>query len=405
MNKARIMVIDNDAGLLATIESIFKVYEPGYKVILLNDPKMAIGYLEREKPDVIITDWEMPGMNGLEIIQYVRKNREFDTIPIIMATGVMNNSENLMTALGSGANDFIMKPFDRIILIARTRSMVSLAYTLKNLQEQNSTILENNIFIRSLIQSIADPLVYYTIDGNIVGFNEGFRNHTGTMTGNLQGALIYRCCDVLNADIHFKMDMDLIANGSIKKYETMHQEEGIFLMHSKTLYYNALNKPEGIMYIITDVTEIRKTQDELLESKKRELMASGLRLIQISEMNNKLISDLKLIKQHTDNKGSELISTLITDYNSQYNSISRSEFESRFENVYESFYKRLKERFPELTSSEKKLCALLRLKMTSKEIAALTFQAPQSVDMARYRLRKKLRLPQSENLISYLELI
>lgn len=159
------------------------------------------------------------------------------------------------------------------------------------------------------------------------------------------------------------------------------------------------------MYILTDVTDIRNAQSEIIDSKKRELVSSGLRLIQISEMNSKLIDDLKAIKQHTDKQGTELINGVIADHNSQQNSMSWKEFETRFENVYEDFYKRLKERFPDLTAAEKKLCALLRLNLTSKEIAALTFQASQSVDMARYRLRKKLGLPQEGNLASFLEQI
>ena len=78
------------------------------------------------------------------------------------------------------------------------------------------------------------------------------------------------------------------------------------------------------------------------------------------------------------------------------------EFETRFENVYESFYKKLDVQYPGLTPGERKLSALLRLNLSSKDIAALTFQNPQSVDMARYRLRKKMNLSQEENLIDVL---
>jgi DNA-binding CsgD family transcriptional regulator len=58
--------------------------------------------------------------------------------------------------------------------------------------------------------------------------------------------------------------------------------------------------------------------------------------------------------------------------------------------------------FPDLTTGEKKMCALLRLNLSSKDIASITFQNPQSVDMARYRLRKKMDLKKEENLIDFL---
>ena len=405
MNETRILVIDDDRDLLTTIESIFKIYEPDYHLILLDKPQHAIEVINRENPTAILTDWEMPDMSGIQVIQQIRKQKQFDSIPIIMSTGVMNDSESLMTALASGANDFILKPFDRIILVARTRSMVSLAQTLKNLQAQNAVISENNNFIRSLIQSIPNPLVYYTTEGIIMGFNESFENFVCVKDNHLHGALIYRRCDEKQADLHLKMDNELMAKGSVKNYETFLECGGKHILHSKTLYRDARGNPEGIMYILTDVTDIRNAQSEIIDSKKRELVSSGLRLIQISEMNSKLIDDLKAIKQHTDKQGTELINGVIADHNSQQNSMSWKEFETRFENVYEDFYKRLKERFPDLTAAEKKLCALLRLNLTSKEIAALTFQASQSVDMARYRLRKKLGLPQEGNLASFLEQI
>ena len=82
-----------------------------------------------------------------------------------------------------------------------------------------------------------------------------------------------------------------------------------------------------------------------------------------------------------------------------------NDFETRFESAFDSFYRILLERFPNLTPNERKLCALLRSGLSSKDIAVLTFQNPQSVDVARYRLRKKLNLVNEENLTDFLLLI
>jgi DNA-binding CsgD family transcriptional regulator len=62
----------------------------------------------------------------------------------------------------------------------------------------------------------------------------------------------------------------------------------------------------------------------------------------------------------------------------------------------------LLDQFPALTPNERKLCALLRSGLSSKDIAILTFQNPQSVDVARYRLRKKLNMANEENLSDFL---
>ncbi len=148
MDETRILVIDDDPVMLTTIESIFKVYEPGFEIILLNRPDNVIEIIEKRKPQVIITDWEMPGKSGIEVIQEVRKHKYFDFIPIIMSTGVKNSSENLMTALAAGANDFIIKPFDNLILIARSRSMLSLSMTLHDLSRMQSYLKTTILSVR-----------------------------------------------------------------------------------------------------------------------------------------------------------------------------------------------------------------------------------------------------------------
>ena len=82
------------------------------------------------------------------------------------------------------------------------------------------------------------------------------------------------------------------------------------------------------------------------------------------------------------------------------------EFESRFKEVHGDFYKTLLIKYPELTPSEQKLCAFLKLNMSSKDISELTGHSLSSIDKARYRLRKKLHLKDSQtNLITFIRSI
>ncbi|MDC1106683.1 tetratricopeptide repeat protein [Prolixibacteraceae bacterium] len=78
------------------------------------------------------------------------------------------------------------------------------------------------------------------------------------------------------------------------------------------------------------------------------------------------------------------------------------EFEVRFEKVHSDFYRNIEKKHPNLTPNERKICAFLRLNMTTKEISALTYKSAKSIDVARSRLRKKMDLPRDENLITYL---
>lgn len=78
-------------------------------------------------------------------------------------------------------------------------------------------------------------------------------------------------------------------------------------------------------------------------------------------------------------------------------------FEENFDMVHDNFMKQLSERFPQLTKSEKKLCAYLRLNLVSKDIAPLLNISVRGVEISRYRLRKKLDLPRDTNLTDYLQ--
>jgi hypothetical protein len=80
-----------------------------------------------------------------------------------------------------------------------------------------------------------------------------------------------------------------------------------------------------------------------------------------------------------------------------------NEFEVRFQQVHNDFYKKLNDINPELSTNERRLCAFLKLNMTTKEISTITGQIPRSIDVARTRLRKKLNLTNSEvSLIEFL---
>jgi DNA-binding CsgD family transcriptional regulator len=78
------------------------------------------------------------------------------------------------------------------------------------------------------------------------------------------------------------------------------------------------------------------------------------------------------------------------------------EFELRFQNVHTSFYKKLSHDYPDLTANELRICAFLKLNMSTKDIAAITYQTTNSIKVARWRLRQKFGLEKDSNLVSFL---
>jgi len=150
--------------------------------------------------------------------------------------------------------------------------------------------------------------------------------------------------------------------------------------------------------------ENKKLEDEL-EVKKKELATNVMYSIRRNEMISKIVINLKAAKFSFKKENWELIDNIIIELESTAVDEVWKEFEVRFQQVHTEFYDKLNEKFPNISVNEKRLCAFLRLNMSSKEISAITYQSVNSISVARTRLRKKLGLGPDDNLISFLETI
>lgn len=133
-----------------------------------------------------------------------------------------------------------------------------------------------------------------------------------------------------------------------------------------------------------------------IESKNRELATSTMSIIKKNEFLNAIKSELS-----TNGRGSIEKVVRIIDKNLN-NTDDWKMFQEAFNNADKKFLKKIKDKHPELTPNDLRLCAYLRLNLTSKEIAPLLNISPRSVEVKRYRLRKKMCLPHDVNLTNYI---
>jgi tetratricopeptide (TPR) repeat protein len=148
----------------------------------------------------------------------------------------------------------------------------------------------------------------------------------------------------------------------------------------------------------------KKTLEENLEYKNKELTTNVMYLMKKNEMLIEVSERLMEVKRSARKDDQDRIQRIILELNTAKDNDVWEEFEVRFNHVYNDFYERLTTRFPNISSNDRKLCAFLRLNMSSKEICAITRQTPNSLNVARARLRKKLGLDNSEiSLVSFLE--
>jgi len=154
MNKYKILIIDDQPINIELIVKILEETNEPYIMYQAINGEMGFDVAKKILPDLIITDWEMPGMTGIETIRQIKEDDVMKNIPVIMASGVMTSSENLRTALEAGAVDFIRKPIDKIELIARVRSILLLADSYKKIRRQKDELEENNRQLTDALEKV-----------------------------------------------------------------------------------------------------------------------------------------------------------------------------------------------------------------------------------------------------------
>ena len=143
MAETNILVVDDEQEIADLVE-IYLVSD-GYKVFKASNAQDGLDILEKEDIQLCLLDIMMPGMNGLEMC---KKIRETNNIPIIMLSAKSTDLDKIL-GLGTGADDYVVKPFNPLELTARVKSQLR-RYTQLNPNSNVHEIMKNEISIRGL---------------------------------------------------------------------------------------------------------------------------------------------------------------------------------------------------------------------------------------------------------------
>ena len=112
--KMKILVVDDFATMRRIIKNILR--QIGFtNIVEADDGSTALPILEKENIDLVITDWNMPKMSGLELIKAIRGNPTTKDTPILMVTAEALK-ENIIEAVKAGVNNYVVKPFTAQVL-------------------------------------------------------------------------------------------------------------------------------------------------------------------------------------------------------------------------------------------------------------------------------------------------
>lgn len=166
MFKKKILIIDDTEFMTKLISDI--LINADYEVVTASNGPQGVQMVRAEKPDLVILDVVMPGMDGFEVCKLLRDDESNNLMPIIMLTA-QDNEDDKLTGLELGADDYIIKPFNGRELVSRVRN------TLKRIDRNRwanpLTGLQGNIEIQTEInQRIATKQLFAVIYGDLDNF-------------------------------------------------------------------------------------------------------------------------------------------------------------------------------------------------------------------------------------------
>jgi len=149
----KVLLIDDDASLRRVTE--YSLHSAGYQVLSAVDGKQGLASFQADSPQVVITDIQMPGLSGYDVLQRIKKERP-ETIVIVVTA--YSSVEKAVAAMKQGAYDYLAKPFSRDELLM----VVEKAFNLLGLQEEN--------------RQLRDRLEHHVDFSHMVGNSDGMQN-------------------------------------------------------------------------------------------------------------------------------------------------------------------------------------------------------------------------------------
>jgi two-component system phosphate regulon response regulator PhoB len=121
MSQATILVVEDEAPLVTLLR--YNLEREGFAVLEAQDGDEAVTQAREQKPDLVLLDWMLPLVSGIEVCRQLRRHPETRAIPIVMLTARGEEGDKLR-GLDSGADDYVTKPFSPSELIARIRAVL-----------------------------------------------------------------------------------------------------------------------------------------------------------------------------------------------------------------------------------------------------------------------------------------
>tara|TARA_Y100000588_G_C14226412_1_gene913342 strand:+ start:621 stop:1316 length:696 start_codon:yes stop_codon:yes gene_type:complete len=144
-----ILIVEDEKPVVDMLQ--YNLETEGYRILSASDGEQALLIVKEESPSLLILDWMLPGISGLEICRRLKRAKDTRNIPILMLTA-RGEETDMVRALNIGADDYVVKPFSLTLLIARIRAIFR--RTNKELSDEKLELEHLKLYVDTLAHRV-----------------------------------------------------------------------------------------------------------------------------------------------------------------------------------------------------------------------------------------------------------
>ena len=289
---ARILLVDDEATVRMIIKQFLE--NAGFTVSVATSGEEALHRLNKKPVDLVLLDIVMRDMEGLAVLKAARKNFSMSQLPIIMVT-VKEESADVVEAFSLGANDYIVKPVDFTVLLARIEIHLSqkraeeelrvahdvlehrveertaellatnkaLVSEITERKQAEAELRESRNFLSSIIDGAPDFIFAKDLNGQHTMVNIAFAKILSKPAEEIIGKTNSDLFSPDNAKVLDLEDREVLMSGKTRSYETPMEIDGSMrtLLTTKYIHFDSQGNPAGVLGISHDITD-RKMEEE-----------------------------------------------------------------------------------------------------------------------------------------------
>ena len=214
--RPEILIVDDALEQLELIKDI--LVDEGYKLRLANSGELALSSIQIKKPDLILLDVQMPGLDGYEVCKQLKLNEATQDIPVIFLSALTGVKDKIC-GFEAGGIDYITKPYNSLEVLERIKSHLRLFYIRQRLTSENkdlelqvqeqkkqqTALFAESEVLRTTFLSIGDGLICTDQVGKIILINEVAKNLTGWYGQSAFGNDFYEVCHLIDSDTRMRI--------------------------------------------------------------------------------------------------------------------------------------------------------------------------------------------------------